>query len=94
VSPSASREPERTCVACREKAPKGTLLRVARDPSGDVVVDRAGAAPGRGAYVHRDEGCARAAMQRGRIARALRTGLDAEELATLAAGIEEELNRT
>jgi predicted RNA-binding protein YlxR (DUF448 family) len=94
VSPGAAREPERTCVACRGKAPKRSLLRIARDPAGAVGLDRAGGAPGRGAYVHRDEACVGAALERARIGRALRTRLGPEELATLAAGIEEELTQT
>jgi len=76
-------EPERTCVGCREKAPRRELLRVARLPDGVVTVDAEGTAPGRGAYVHRDAGCAELATKRGAFARALRSGLSSEELARL-----------
>ncbi|MGC8871537.1 MAG: YlxR family protein [Caldimicrobium sp.] len=42
--------PERTCVACRIKAPKWTLVRfVARD--GEILLDEKGIMPGRGAYL-------------------------------------------
>jgi predicted RNA-binding protein YlxR (DUF448 family) len=87
-------EPERTCVACREKAPKRSLLRIARGPAGGVVVDPSGRTPGRGAYIHRDETCAAESLRRGRIARALGTGLSLDEVARLTAGIEEELTTT
>ena len=76
-------EPERTCVGCRGKAPKRELLRVARSRDGGVVVDPEFTSPGRGAYVHRDALCAEEAIRRGGLARALRSGLDPEELARL-----------
>ena len=88
-----AREPERSCVGCRERAPKAELLRVARTPSG-VRADPTATAPGRGAYVHRDPDCVAAALRKGAIARALRTGLAERELATLRSDIEEALQAT
>ena len=85
-----AREPERSCVGCRRRAPKAELLRVAGTPV-SVRVDPAGTAPGRGAYVHRDRACVTAALRRGALARALRRGLDQEELARLRKDIEEAL---
>ena len=52
----ARHEPERTCVGCRGKAPKGLLLRFAL-VEGVVLADPSGRAPGRGVYVHRDPDC-------------------------------------
>jgi predicted RNA-binding protein YlxR (DUF448 family) len=86
-----AREPERSCVGCRGRAPKAELLRVAGTPVG-VRVDPAGTAPGRGAYVHRDRACVTAALRKGALARALRRGLDQEELARLRKDIEEALH--
>lgn len=83
------REPVRTCVGCRSRAPKAELLRIARTPDG-VRADPEGLAPGRGAYVHPTAGCVEAAA-RGAIARALHTGLEQEELARLMNLIEEAL---
>jgi predicted RNA-binding protein YlxR (DUF448 family) len=65
-------------------------VRVARTPAG-VRVDPPGNAPGRGAYVHRDPRCADAALRKGALASALRTGLAQEELARLRTEIEEAL---
>ena len=87
-----AREPVRTCVGCRSRAPKSELLRVARAPDG-ARADPAASAPGRGAYVHRDAGCVEASLARGALARALRTGLEQEELARLRGSIEEALHR-
>jgi hypothetical protein len=64
---------------------------VARAPGGAVVVDPAGRAPGRGAYLHPDPGCVDAAFRRGGIAKALRTPLGSAEAASLRRDIEEEL---
>ncbi len=82
-----TREPERSCVGCRERAPKAELVRVARTPAG-VRVDH-GNGLGRGAYVHRDPACVVAALRQGALANALRTGLAQEELARLRKEIEE-----
>ena len=75
-------------MGCRQRAPKGELVRVARTPAG-VRVDPHGNAPGRGAYVHRDSACVTAALRKGALASALRTGLAQEELARLRREIEE-----
>jgi uncharacterized protein len=80
--------PERTCVGCRERAPKPTLVRVARVRDGEVLVDPSGSAPGRGAYMHLDAGCIDAAMRSGAFGRALRTGLTADAAARLRTGLE------
>lgn len=86
-------EPERSCVGCRERAPKAELLRIVRTTEG-VRVDPLGRAPGRGAYVHRDPACADAAVRRGALAGALRVGLAKEELARLRNEIEEAYQAT
>ncbi len=89
----ARRVPQRTCVACRGVGAKPELLRVVRTPAGEVRVDPSGKAPGRGAYVHRDPGCARRALARGgrALARTLRRGLGADEVVRLGQEIEREL---
>ena len=47
----------RMCVGCREMKPKKELIRVVRQPSGQVMLDRTGKAAGRGAYVFPDSAC-------------------------------------
>ena len=86
--------PERTCVGCRGKAPKGALLRLARGPDGRIVVDPSGIAPGRGAYVHRDPACAEEAVRKGALGRALRTGVAPDELGRLRELLERTLRDT
>jgi predicted RNA-binding protein YlxR (DUF448 family) len=82
-----ARAPQRTCAGCRERAPRGSLLRIVRGADG-VRVDRSGSAAGRGAWVHRDPACIDAALAKGGLARALRTGLGADELGRLRDDIE------
>ncbi|HWM34541.1 MAG TPA: YlxR family protein [Pseudolysinimonas sp.] len=64
-------EPVRTCLGCRQRAPRSSLTRVvARD--GRAVADAAARLPGRGAWVHPDSGCIGIAIQRKAFGRALR----------------------
>lgn len=46
--------PMRTCVVTKEKLPKKELIRVVRTPEGDIIIDEAGKANGRGAYLKKD----------------------------------------
>jgi hypothetical protein len=81
------RAPIRTCVGCRERGPKDTLVRIVLSGRGPRI-DRTGAAPGRGAYVHRDPACIVAAGRVGVLGRALRTGLGGDEVGRLMHEIE------
>jgi uncharacterized protein len=64
----------RTCLGCRQRAPRNSLLRiVARD--GAARVDSAARLPGRGAWVHPTPGCVDAAVRRTALGRALRTAI-------------------
>lgn len=74
---SAKMEPVRTCVACRSRAPKSSLLRVVARES-ELVVDDNASLPGRGAWLHPTIECYRVAVQRRAFGRALRvtTALD------------------
>ena len=74
--------PLRTCAGCRETAPRPSLIRVVRLSTGSVEVDPAGTRPGRGAYVHPARACIEAAVPQG-IARALRTGIGADQASRL-----------
>lgn len=43
--------PKRMCVVCRELFDKKDLLRIVRTPEGEILPDRTGKQPGRGAYI-------------------------------------------
>jgi len=68
----------RTCVACRQEAGKGSLVRVVRDASGVATVDATGRAPGRGAYLHRDPACVEIARKKRALDRALKASVGPE----------------
>jgi len=69
--PKPRREPQRTCVACRQEAGKRALIRIVRGAAGNAVVDRNGRAPGRGAYLHHDSACLETARKRRALERSL-----------------------
>ena len=68
--------PVRTCIGCRRRELAVELLRVVAVATGHggfaVTVDTAGNLPGRGAWLHPDQRCLRAAIRRRAIGRALR----------------------
>jgi predicted RNA-binding protein YlxR (DUF448 family) len=81
--PNPPREPVRTCVACREEAGKGALVRVVRQPDGTATVDRTGQAPGRGAYLHSIGACVETARKRKALERSLKATVGPEVWAEL-----------
>ena len=81
--PNPLREPVRTCVACRQEAGKGALIRVVRRADGMAAVDREGGAPGRGAYLHSDAACVETARKRRAIERSLKASVGPELWAEL-----------
>lgn len=70
-SPARRTVPVRTCVGCRVCTAKAELLRVVAIGN-DLVPDRLGRRPGRGAHIHPDPGCLDLAERRRAFARALR----------------------
>nr|WP_176224892.1 YlxR family protein [Rhodococcus sp. 1168] len=73
---AAVRQPVRTCVGCKERAPAAGLLRVVvrdRDSTESVIVpDVDHRLPGRGAWLHLDPRCLENAERRRAFGRALR----------------------
>ncbi len=81
----ARKQPQRTCIGCRQVAGKRGLIRIVRTPDGQVVVDRTGKAPGRGAYLCANKTCWLAALAQKRIESALKVALSDQEAETLRA---------
>lgn len=87
-------EPVRTCLGCRQRAPRSSLVRVvARE--GAVVVDALARFPGRGAWVHATRDCVETATVRRAWARALRAAgpLDAASVLMTISSSEEKADR-
>lgn len=55
--PKQKKIPMRTCIACREMKPKSEMTRVVKNADGEIRMDATGKAPGRGAYICRNEEC-------------------------------------
>ena len=79
--------PLRTCVACGKKTEKAALVRLVARPDGGVEVDLSGKAPGRGAYVCGDGGCAGDELKKGRIDATLRRSTTEQEWVALMSSI-------
>lgn len=81
--PETGKNPIRTCVGCKERAAKSSLLRLVVAGDG-IVPDPQARQPGRGAYVHPSLACFELALRRRVFPRALRvTGpLDTAPLAS------------
>jgi predicted RNA-binding protein YlxR (DUF448 family) len=74
--------PIRTCVACRQTDEKRDLLRVVRQPDGNVVYDPKGKMSGRGAYVCARVGCIEQARKRKGLERSLKASAIPDALFT------------
>ena len=81
--------PLRKCVGCQTMRPKRELIRVVLTPEGDVVIDKTGKRNGRGAYLCPDLECLKQARKRKSLERALKTGIPAEVLDSLANQLQE-----
>ena len=69
---STTHVPERSCIGCREKAPRAQLLRLVTSADGELMVDVRATMPGRGAWIHPDSACLALAERRRAFGRALR----------------------
>jgi predicted RNA-binding protein YlxR (DUF448 family) len=76
--------PQRTCIGCRQKRPKVTLLRLVRGAGGRVQVDDGGRAEGRGAYVCPDSECFGKAFSPGRLGHAFKRPSEPPALGAVA----------
>src|ERR1700691_5519722 len=81
--PESGNHPVRTCVGCKARAAKSSLLRLVVDGDG-IVPDPQARQPGRGAYLHPSLSCFELAQRRRAFSRALRVpgSLNATPLAS------------
>ena len=61
----------RTCIGCGNQYPKYRMLRIVRNPDGEVGMDKSGNADGRGCYFCRDIACYEKAVKKNNWARFL-----------------------
>lgn len=78
----------RTCIGCGERAAQATLLRLAINGEGRLVVDATRHAAGRGGYLHRQAACwERFSARKGQV-RSLRHTIDRSERQALIARLQ------
>ena len=80
--------PERQCMGCNGKFPKSALLRVVRDPDGNVCLDFTGKKSGRGAYICKNVACLKKAQKTKRLSRALECDVPDEVMAQMEAELD------
>jgi len=85
---SATRVPLRSCVACRIKVDKGSLIRVVRASAGEIVIDMSARLSGRGAYMCWSLLCIEASLKSGKLFRSLRTDLSQNQFDSLRERLE------
>ena len=70
--------PLRMCLGCNEMKPKNELIRVVKDPEGNISLDFTGKKNGRGAYICRSKACLEKAIKSKRIERSFSVGIPNE----------------
>ena len=81
--------PQRSCIGCGEKKNKNEFIRVVRTPEGELVLDKTGRMPGRGAYLCLSEECLKKAVKKKAIERALGVTVSDDLLVILTNQIKE-----
>ena len=59
--------PQRTCLGCNSKKDKKELIRVVKNKSGEINIDKTGKMEGRGAYICNSIECLNEAIKRKRL---------------------------
>ena len=80
--------PMRRCIGCMQSKPKNELVRIVADDDGNVSIDPAGRAPGRGAYLCRGTECIGLAIRKNALSRNLKTNISGEAAEELRAMFE------
>lgn len=70
--------PMRQCLGCNERKDKRELLRVVRDPEGNISLDFTGKKSGRGAYICKSVKCLSRAVKSKRIEKNLGVAIPSE----------------
>ena len=85
------KQPQRTCLGCRQVKDQSELIRFVRSPEGEILVDLKGRLPGRGAYLCNSHDCMMAAVNRQQFNRAFRCECQPADLSTLTDRVAREL---
>ena len=75
---AAKKIPMRKCLGCNVMKEKRSLIRVVRDPQGEISLDLTGKKSGKGAYICRNVDCYKAAVKSKRFERAFSCAIPQE----------------
>lgn len=67
---------QRKCMACKTKKDKYDLIRIVRNPNGEILIDKLGNLDGRGAYICNNIDCLEKVIKTNRIGRILKSNID------------------
>ena len=81
----------RKCTGCQQVREKRQLLRVVRDPEGNVSIDRTGKKSGRGAYLCEDPACLEKAIRTKALERSLEVEISDEVYESLRQELKKEV---
>ncbi len=84
------KQPERRCIGCGEHFPKKELIRIVRQPNGEITLDLTGKVSGRGAYVCPRLACLRRARKAKRAESALECAIPEEVYDQMEAELDRE----
>ncbi|MGK2943830.1 MAG: RNase P modulator RnpM [Desulfuromonadales bacterium] len=85
------RQPQRTCLGCRQVKDQSELIRVVRSPDGEILADLKGRLPGRGAYLCNKRDCIESIVRKKQFDRAFRQACLAITAGQLCEAIAQEL---
>lgn len=74
----AKKIPQRMCIGCQVMKPKKELIRVVKNPEGEISIDLTGKASGRGAYICRSIECLDKSIKTKRFERAFEAKISEE----------------
>ena len=72
------KEPQRTCLGCKESKNKEELIRIVKQNDGKIFIDKTGKADGRGAYICNNIECLEKAIKSKRLENNFETKIDNE----------------
>lgn len=77
----------RMCIVCRQMYDKRDLLRIVKDKDGAIFIDQTGKKNGRGAYICRNEECAKKLVKQKALNKAFKCDVDNSVYQSLQEGI-------
>lgn len=70
--------PQRTCMGCNAKKDKKELIRIVKNKSGEINIDKTGKMQGRGAYICNDIKCLESVIKSKRLEKTLEICINEE----------------